>query len=213
MLEQSLETKDIFYAISNFYPELNVSIRFISKQSFIKTPEENLLEAGIEFDSILRFKDQSIQSLEGNGYTMVNAGGFATNYVRNGTVGTAVFLGQEPAGVTEAEAPNIYWALQTILLHHELMHAKDLYLQKNFDSSDMSVNLVKAEIYADVATLRFFEKHKKSGGDTYRNLYAAGIVGREGTGIYKQIFKGITKSFPEAQLRAWASMSVIPPIK
>nr|WP_313134294.1 hypothetical protein [Pseudomonas juntendi] len=171
MLEQSLETKDIFYAISNFYPELNVSIRFISKQSFSKTPEENLLEAGIEFDSILRFKDQSIQSLEGNGYTMVNAGGFATNYVRNGTVGTAVFLGQEPAGVTEAEAPNIYWALQTILLHHELMHAKDLYLQKNFDSSDMSVNLVKAEIYADVATLRFFEKHKKSGGDTYRNLY------------------------------------------
>ena len=213
MLEQSLETKDIFYAISNFYPELNVSIRFISKQSFSKTPEENLLEAGIEFDSILRFKDQSIQSLEDNGYTMVNAGGFATNYVRNGTVGTAVFLGQEPAGVTEAEAPNIYWALQTILLHHELMHAKDLYLQKNFDSSDMSVNLVKAEIYADVATLRFFEKHKKSGGDTYRNLYAAGILGRESTGIYKQIFKGITKSFPEVQLRAWASMSVIPPIK
>ncbi|MGE1530867.1 hypothetical protein [Pseudomonas putida] len=213
MLEQSLETKDLFYAVSNFYPELNVSIRFIGQNSFSRTPEENLQEAGIEFDSVLRFKDQSIQSLEDNGYTMANAGGFATNYVRNGTVGTAVFLGQEPAGVTEAEAPNIYWALQTILLHHELMHAKDLYLQKNFNSSSMSVNLVKAEIYADVTTLRFFEKHKKAGGDTYRNLYAAGILGRESTGIYKQIFKGITKSFPEVQLRAWASMSVIPPSK
>ncbi|APF00819.1 hypothetical protein [Pseudomonas putida] len=212
-MEQCLETKELFYAVANIYPELNTQVSFIESTSFSKPPEESLREEVIEFDSILRFKDPSIPSLSEVGYTMANAGGFATNYVKNDIVGTAIFLDQAPAGITEIEAPNIYWALQTVLLHHELMHAKDLYLQKNFNMSNMTVSLVKAEIYADVTTLRFFEKHKKAGGETYRNLYAAGILGREDSAVYKQIFKGITKSFPEVQLRAWASMSVLPPVQ
>lgn len=213
MLEQIPETKNIFDAVSTLYPELNVSVRIIDQSSFLKTAEENLQEAGVIFDSILRFNDPSIKNLKDTGYTMINAGGFATNYIKDNLVGTSVFLSQEPLGIKETDSPSIYWALQTIILYHELMHAKDLQLQKNFNRSTMTVNLVKAEIYADTKTLRFFENHKKAGGDTYRNLYAAGILGRENAGIYKQIFNGITKSFPKAQLQAWASMSLLPPSK
>lgn len=210
MLEKALETRAIFDAVASMHPELNIQISFIDSGSFIKSPEEALQQSGIDFDYVLRFQDAEIHSLTEGGYTMSNAGGFATNYVSNGIVGTGIFLDESPYGIFEAEAPNIYWALQTVLLHHELMHAKDLYLQKNFNIQNMTVSLIKAEVYADVTTLRFFEKQKNNGGDVYRNLYAAGIIGREDTPIYRKIFKSITKIFPEIQLRAWASNSVLP---
>lgn len=91
------------------------------------------------------------------------------------------------------------------------MHAKDLKIDRNFSLPDRRVDLVKAETYADISTLRFFVKHQKSGADVFRSLYAAGILGRAKTPIYTRIFNGITKSFPEAQLKAWASNSISPP--
>lgn len=175
------------------------------------TPPELLLDkSNIEHSEVLRFVDPSIRNAFEEGYTGASAGGLTIHYMSDGVARSAIFLSDEPFDLKETEHSAAYWAVQTIMMHHELMHAKDLMLRKNFDLEKREVNLVKAEIYADVTTLRFFHSLQKDGGDIYRDLYAAGILGRKSTPIYKRIFNGITKSFPEAQIKAWASRSILP---
>lgn len=203
--------KAVFDQLKEAHLDTCKHINFIDITAPGGTPETDLESAGIKYDSILRFTDDSIQSLADGGYTIATAGGYTVNFLLNDTPQSAIFLDSTPFGFNQREHETLFWAIQIIFLYHELMHAKDLKIGKNFNLSTRKVDLVKAEIYADISTLRFFVKHQKSGTDVFRDLYAAGILGRDKTRIYTRIFNGITKSFPEVQLKAWASKSILPP--
>lgn len=203
--------KALFEQIKETNFEICKHINFIDITVLNRTPEADLESAGIKYDSIMRFTDDSIKSLEDGGYTTASADGYTVNFLLDDAPQSAIFLGSTPSGISEEKCESLFWTLQILFLYHELMHAKDLKIEKNFNLPARKVDLVKAEVYADVSTLRFFVKHQKSGADVLRNLYAAGILGRSKTPIYIRIFNGITKSFPEAQLKAWASNSILPP--
>ncbi|WP_325919333.1 hypothetical protein [Pseudomonas frederiksbergensis] len=203
--------KAVFDQLKEAHFDICKHINFIDITDPSRSPEADLEKAGIKYDSILRFTDNSIKSLADGGYTMASADGYTVNFLLDDAPQSAIFLGSTPSGISQEDSESLFWTLQILFVYHELMHAKDLKIEKNFSLSDRKVDLVKAEIYADISTLRFFAKHQKSGADVFRNLYAAGILGRAKTPIYTRIFNGITKSFPEAQLKAWASNSILPP--
>ncbi|UVM52985.1 hypothetical protein LOY38_13615 [Pseudomonas sp. B21-015] len=123
---------------------------------------------------------------------------------------SAILFGSTPSGISQEDSESLFWALQVLFLYHELMHAKNLKIEKNFSLPDRRVDLVKAEIYTDISTLRFLSSIRSPKRMYSEYLYAAGILGRAKTPIYTRIFNGITKSFPEAQLKAWASNSTLP---
>jgi hypothetical protein len=205
--------KSIFKKVEEQYLHLDARVIFIDGIKQDRTPESDLRDAGINYDEVLRFRDKSFESAQDAGYTMDNAGAYTINFLEAGSPKSAIFLNSYAYGIKEAEAPLLFWPIQTLLLHHELMHAQDLNQGRNFDLKARTVNLVNAEVYADTRTLRFFDNMKKVGGDVYRNLYAAGIFGREQSPIYVRIFKGITEIFPRAQLQAWSDLSPLPPLK
>jgi hypothetical protein len=202
--------KSVFDQLKDAHHDVCKHINLIDISTPGGSPEADLENAGIKYDSILRFTDDSIKSLADGGYTMATAGGYTINFLLDETPQSAIFLDSAPYGFNQHDDEVIFWAIQIIFLYHELMHAKDLKTEKNFNLSERKVDLIKSEIYADVSTLRFFVKHQKSGGEVFRNLYAAGILGRTKTSIYTRIFNGVKKSFPEAQLKAWASNSILP---
>lgn len=208
---QTVLVKSIFDLIADANKETCNNISFIGIENYNLSPEETLTSAGIEFDKVLRFTDDSIPGVTESGYTMASAGGFTVNFLKAGLPASAIFLSSRPAGIAEEDNGALFWAIQALYLHHELMHAKDLKIERNFNISKGKVNLVKAEVYADVKTLKYFDELAKSGGDFFRNLYAAGIIGRAKTPIYTKIYNGIKKIIPEARLKAWASNSPLPP--
>lgn len=203
--------KAVFDQLKEAHLDICKHINFIDITAPREGAEADLENAGIKYDSVLRFTDDSIKSLADGGYTMATAGGYTVNFLLNETPQSAIFLDSAPYGFSAQNEESLYWAIQIMFLYHELMHAKDLKTERNFNLSERRVDLIKAEIYADVSTLRFFVKHLKSGTNVFRDLYAAGILGRAKTPIYTRILNGITKSFPEAQLKAWASNSILPP--
>ena len=205
--------KSIFEKIKTDNSSICEHVNFIDSILPTRTPESDLTNAKIEFDEILAFTDASCNSASDEGYTMSNAGAFTINFSLRDVPQSAIFLNSSALGVTESSHEALFWAVQTLFLYHELMHAQDLKLSRNFNIQERTVDLVKAEVYADVKTLRFFDNNKTDGGDLYRNLYAAGIIGREKSPIYTRIFNGITKVFPKAQILAWAGASPLPPAK
>lgn len=205
--------KTVFEYVLQHYSDLGAQVISIDEIKQDRTPETDLESAGIKYDEILKFTDKQFVSAIDAGYTMDNAGAYTINFLQSGLPKSAVFLNSSAYGITESSNPSLFWPVQTLFLHHELMHAQDLKQCRNFDLENRTVNLVAAEVYADTRTLRFFDNMKKSGGDFYRNLYAAGIFGREQSPVYARIFKGITKVFPRAQLQAWSDSSPLPPAK
>ncbi len=203
--------KSLFEQIKNNHTSICQHINFIDTILPTRTPESDLESANIEFDEVLRFTDDSFKSVTSEGYTMSNAGAFTVNFLHQDVPQSAIFLNSTAYGITEDSHGSMFWSVQTLFLCHELMHAQDLKLGRNFDLQKLTVDLVKAEVYADIKTLRFFDSFKKDGGDFFRNMYAAGIVGREKTPIYTRIFNGITKVIPRAQLQAWSDASPLPP--
>jgi len=203
-LNQSDSTfRSIFEQTKSIYSNVCHNITFIDATHSPEKPESDLDNANIKFDEILKFTDKTVSSSDG--YPVADADGFTINFIHAGTPASAIFLKSSAAGITESESPHIYWLIQTLFLHHELMHAQDLKLGKNFNLANRTVDLVKAEVYADVKTLRFFDDLRKHGGEPFRNMYATGILGREKSPIYTRIYNGIIKTFPQAKLRAWAS--------
>jgi len=201
--------RSIFEQIKSIYSNVCQNITFIDPTHSPEKPESDLVNANIKFDEVLRFTDKTVSS--NDGYPAADADGFTINFIRGGNPASAIFLKSSAAGITENDSPDLYWLIQTLFLHHELMHAQDLKLGKNFNLANKTVDLVKAEVYADVKTLRFFDNFRKDGGEPFRNMYATGILGREKSPIYTRIFNGIIKTFPQARLRAWASASLISP--
>lgn len=205
--------KSIFEKIANDHISICQHVNFVDSILTARTAESDLVNANIEFDEILAFTDNSFKSATSAGYTMNNAGAFTVNFSHLDTPQSAIFLNSTALSITEESHESLFWSVQTLFLYHELMHAQDLKLGRNFNLDKRTVDLVSAEVYADVKTLRFFDSFKKDGGDLFRNMYAAGIIGRETTPIYTRIFNGITKVFPKAQLQAWASSSPLSPAK
>lgn len=205
--------KSVFDQIKNDHRSLCENINFIETIASTRTAESDLEHSNIEFDEVLKFTDDSFKSATSEGYTMANAGAYTVNFLYRGAPKSAIFLNSTALGINKESHETIFWSVQTLFLYHELMHVQDLKNGKNFDIQGRTVDLVKAEIYADVKTLRYFDNLKKDGGDFFRNMYAAGIIGREKSPIYTRIFNGITKVIPKAQLQAWASASPLPPAK
>ncbi|WP_339521867.1 hypothetical protein [Pseudomonas sp. EL_65y_Pfl2_R96] len=68
---------------------------------------------------------------------------------------SAILFGSTPSGISQEDSESLFWVLQVLFSYHELMHAKDLKIEKNFNLPDRRVDLVKAEIYVNISTLRF----------------------------------------------------------
>lgn len=214
VLQENAQTeavKAVYEIVLQMHSETCSTISIVDLSNFSLTPEEILEKSNIDFDRVLKFTDSSIAGLTELGYTVERAQGLTLHFVKDDVPQSAIFLGSAPAGIREEDNSALFWTLQTIFLHHELMHAKDLQIGKNFNIASLTTDLVKAEVYADVKTLRFFDDMSQAGGDFFRNIYAAGILGRQKTPIYTRIFNGIKKTFPESRLRAWASNSALPP--
>lgn len=193
-----------YYALASRYAGLTRNICIIPPDRM--SDGTDLLDlCGIHYDEKLYFNDDTADL---KNYGMEGAGGVTINYLLDGRGRSAIFINENSLPPNSHEGAVWLWKYNS--LHHELMHALDFSKQKNFNTSQRTMDLVGAEVFADQKTLL----HLKSlSSDGFMRIalqqYALNVktMGQKG-GIRADIYNRLTMRVDGKSIDYWASMEL-----
>jgi hypothetical protein len=197
------------YFLQNFnilkqrYAGLTKEIHIVTQD--IMSSDENLLDAcGVRYDTKMVFDDPSIDEIQQSDYGRKELGGLTIGFVRDGTHHSAIFINNDVA--KESESDKAMWLWRYNALHHELMHALDISKQKNFNTTNMTMDLVAAEAFADIKTLKHLNASRHPFMGVALKQYANNILTVRDKGpIRARIFDRIIKNISYETLKYWTS--------
>ncbi|MBV6753308.1 hypothetical protein KV580_23565 [Pseudomonas chlororaphis] len=211
-LAKKTSYETLFDELAKFHKNITSEIHVLKDGEISAGSQELLTAYNIDHDELLKFQDDSVNNIKSGGYSVEASGGFSTHYLLDGKPLTAIFLHPNVLNIDKEQHFEMYWLILYICLHHELMHAKDLKLGKNFDIANRMVKLISAEAYADTKTLQYLDKGKSKNPLLLmaRNTYAKSVIGNQKKGvIYERIYAEIVKTYPDRILQTWASESLL----
>ncbi|MEL4242129.1 hypothetical protein [Shewanella xiamenensis] len=161
---------------------------------------ELLSSNGIEFDEIIIFENNTDS---GRDMTSTTSGATTTFYLHDSKPSAAIFI----SNVIDTEDEEFNYAHKYLFLIHELSHVNDFRQRKNIDWKTGKTDLIKAEIFAELSTLKYLCQRD---GDLYkiaRMLYASRLVDLYVSDCiyHKQIIRGVLKKYTLKKLKQWAS--------
>ncbi len=157
----------------------------------------------INYDEKLYFNDDTADM---QNYGMEGAGGVTINFLLDGKGRSAIFINENCLPPDSDEGAIWLWKYNS--LHHELMHALDFSKQKNFNTSQRTMDLVGAEVFADQKTLLHLKSLSANGFMRIAlQQYARNVktMGQKG-GIRGDIYNRLTRKVDEKSIDYWASM-------
>jgi len=157
----------------------------------------------IHYDEKLYFNDNTADL---KNYGMEGAGGVTINFLLSGRGRSAIFINENCLPPDSCEGAVWLWRYNS--LHHELMHALDFSKQKNFNTSQRTMDLVGAEVFADQKTLLHLKSMSSNGFMRIAlQQYARNVktMGQKG-GIRADIYNRLTRKVDEKSIEYWASM-------
>ncbi len=193
------------------YQELASRYASLTHDVYLVPPDQmkertDLLDLyNVEFDEKLFFNDESADL---KGYGIEGAGGLTINFLLAGKGRSAVFINEN--ALKEGEREDRVWLWRYNSLHHELMHALDFNRQKNFNTTQRTMDLVGAEVFADQKTLLHLKA--RSSNDFMKialQEYAGNAIsmGAKG-GIRSEIYERLIKKIDRKNIEYWASMDI-----
>ncbi|AZF23415.1 hypothetical protein C4J91_4703 [Pseudomonas sp. R3-52-08] len=159
----------------------------------------------VRYDEKLYFNDDAADLEK---YGIEGAGGITINFLLAGRGHSAVFVNENcmPEGTRE----DLVWLWRYNSLHHELMHALDFKKQKNFNTSNRTMDLVGAEVFADQKTLLHLKSLSSNGFMKIAlQSYASNVktMGEKG-GIRTDIYNRLIKKIDCKTIDYWSTMEI-----
>lgn len=187
---------------------LGVEIHSINNIPNDKIPsplEEHLTELGVPYDEVIYFtptEDAEHNTVYGQ---HICAAGATSFFLKNGVASPIIFMNSSIGKLKNIENSELENIFKYIFLIHEIGHAEDFNKQINFHHATRTVDLVSAEAYADVFTLKYLKSSKNPAVKLARNFYCKNILANtEGNEFYRAVFNKIKKSVLESKIREWA---------
>lgn len=192
-----------FEALKQRYAGLTKEIHIVTQD--IMSSDEGLLGAcGVRYDTKLVFDDPSIDEIQPSDYGTKELGGVTIGFVRDGTRHSAIFINNDV--IKESDSEKAMWMWRYNSLHHELMHALDISKLKNFNTTNMTMDLVGAEAFADIKTIKHLNASRHPFMGVALKQYASNILSvRDHGPIRARIFDRIIKNISYKSLEYWAS--------
>ena len=161
--------------------------------------KELLKMHGISFDEVIHFQPQD-DSKQGGGIEITPA--HTSFYLLDKRPKVVIFI-TKILFPGEPEGNDIY---KYLFLIHELAHVRDFRNCKYINWKTKETDLLKAEVYAEISTLKFLSQQKDDVHKLCRSLYASRLVGfQHSESILNQnVFKGVVKKFAHKKLKQWA---------
>ncbi|MNF80956.1 hypothetical protein D3C84_632100 [compost metagenome] len=181
------------------------SIHNIPSDQMLSPVEERLAELGIPYDEVIYFtptEDEEHNTVYGQ---HICAAGATSFFLKDGTANSTIFMNGNIGKLTNTEDSELENILKYIFLIHEIGHAEDFNKQINFHHTTRKVDLVSAEAYADIFTLKHLKSSKNPAMKLARKYYCKNILANTASNeFYKAVFTKVKKSFLESKVREWA---------
>ncbi|MEZ9201258.1 hypothetical protein AB4151_02485 [Vibrio splendidus] len=154
---------------------------------------------GVSFDEVLTFQKQDDTKQEG-GTEITPA--HTSFYILDNQPKAVVFI-TKTIFPDEPEGNELY---KYLFLIHELAHVQDFRNCKYINWQTKESDLLKAEIYAEISTLKFLSQQKDDLHKVCRSIYASRLVDfqRSENDLNQKVLKGVTKKFSLSKLKQWA---------
>lgn len=157
----------------------------------------------VQHDKRLIFTDPALNENPSLEESDLVTGGLTIGFSHNKANKSAIFINESILGEPETD---INWVWRYNALYHELMHALDIMKQKNFNLSKMTVDLVAAEAFADIKTLKHLESDQHHYMGFALKQYAENILSNRSRSPFREkIFDRITKSISFKKIELWTS--------
>ena len=162
-----------------------------------------LKTCNIEHDEKLIFKDLTLEGISMSDNKTLDTGGLTVGFLHQGNHKSAIFINKS---IIDEPDSDLNWVWRYNALHHELMHALDMMKQKNFNRLAMTVDLIAAEAFADIKTL----KHLSADQHPYMGFalreYSRNILfNRDASPFRSKIYDKIIMSISAKSIEAWTS--------
>ncbi|EKO3573807.1 hypothetical protein M3923_003535 [Vibrio metschnikovii] len=141
-------------------------------------------------------------SLSGGDYNRdLEMPGFTIFFINNGKAKAAIFINGKLHDLNE----NQNELCKYITLIHEIGHVNDFRKCKNINWKKRSCNLVMAEAFAEIHSLKYFSLRNDQYHRLCRKVLANRILNFENYGdIYQAILLQILKTYPQKKLLQWS---------
>ena len=161
--------------------------------------KELLIKNEISFDEVISFQQQD-DVKQGGGIEIVPA--YTSFYMFDNQPKAVIFI-TKMLFPDELEGNEIY---KYLFLIHELAHVQDFRNCKYINWKTKETDLLKAEIYAEISTLKFLSQQKNDIHKLCRSLYASRLADFQHSEniLNQKIFKGVVKQFGHKKLKQWA---------
>ncbi|EOG7752863.1 hypothetical protein ACLIOB_003503, partial [Vibrio cholerae] len=172
-------------------------------------PEELLQSCGVDFDSALYYEaSQNETEISGYGDSEY-VKGWVSNYIKDENLHSVIFVIKDPKydgnELEGWEHQEFLSLLKYLTLLHELGHVDDFNNGNNFFHETRTVDLTKAEAYADIFAIKYLKNKRHPYEKLALKTFCKGILVRARTGhFYSEVHKEITKKVLEPQIRKWA---------
>lgn len=160
--------------------------------------EERFRIAGIQYDTILSVSPHSTFNDDDYGDSP-DVKGITNFYTVGSETKSAVFI-------LENEPGNSVRLLERyVALIHELGHVDDMQKGLNIKFDGSQIDIIKAEGYAEVFALKYFDKDKNNRIFGFiKAMYAKSLLDRKNENdTYREIHKQINTFFRDTRLKKW----------
>lgn len=181
----------------------------VDADTYHLTTEECLKFHGIDFDSVLHYK-ASQDETETYGYGESEAvKGWVSNYIKDEICQSVIFIIKDPKydgdELEDSKRQDFLSLFKYLTLLHELGHVDDFTNGNNFYHETRTVDLIKAEAYADIFVIKYLKSKRHPYEALALTTFCKGILARTRTDhFYSEVHKEITKKILEPRIRKWA---------
>lgn len=181
------------------------SIHHIPSDQMLSPVEERLTELGISYDEVIYFTPTEDDERSTSYGQHICAAGTTSFFLKNGSANSTIFMNSNIGKLTNSEGSELENIFKYIFLIHEIGHAEDFDKQINFHRATRKVDLVSAEAYADVYTLKYLKSSKSPAMKIARKYYCKNMLENKANNEFcKAVFNKVKKSFLESKIREWA---------
>ena len=198
---------------SDMYNELSQSkyglpveaIHLVDNLTIAMGVEELLNKHRIIYDEVIKFNCQN-EFDESNDYTRPHSVGGLTIFIKTNNIEKAViFISEEPIFIPDGDVKLDFLSMcHYMFLIHELGHVEDFTKGINIKKTE-NIDLVKAEAYADIFTLKKLKSKSHPAIRIALSYYAKNVIANSSKNeFYKAVMLQIRKKILLENIRKWA---------
>ncbi len=161
--------------------------------------QEKFRVSEIDYDEIIKFS--ASDEIDSN--NDLNMPGCTNFFMYGGNAKAAIFI--KDKFHENSEEMNDLW--KYMILVHEIGHVHDFRRSKHLDWKRGVCDLVMAESFAEIYSLKFFSRRNDKYHRLCRELLASRILSFEeyGSDLHSEILKQVLKTYPKKKLIQWSS--------